>query len=192
MIQIPKVIVFIVYFISQVFSTSFDHNKAGSEGKEKRGFGGVLFVERPQTDIVIQNCSFYLNAADKNGNDLYLRKVSKLRIANCILASELSSKSRSIWSSIGVALNFWNILFLIENSTIINSRNVQEQPLGNVTRNWDRLGEITETPYASGKCLWIAAKKRIRQNCRAPLHYTGHGIQLSLIVLPYDLRVVCP
>ena len=135
-----------------MFSTSFEHNKAGSGRKGKSGFGGVLDVERPQTDIVIQNCSFSSNNAENEGHDMYLRKVSRLRMANCVLASELTAKSHSLWTRDFVFLNVWNTSFEAGNSSADNNRNVQKQlPLEPVYSGWNKSCKITESPYASGK-----------------------------------------
>ena len=148
-----------------MFSTSFEHNKAESEGKGKRGFGGVFYVTRPKTDMVIQNCTFHSNIAENEGHDMYLRKVSKLRMANCVLASELTSKSNSLWTRDVVSLDVWNTSFRTRNSSLVNINNLRKpQNLAHVAENWNGVTGnwsrevqnwtgswvIFETPYASG------------------------------------------
>ena len=99
---------------------------------------------------MVQNCSFYLNTAENEGHDMYLKKVSKLRMANCLLASELASKSHSLWAADVVSLNVWNTSFTTGNPS--NDHYLEkQQPLDPAYGNWNRSWKVTETPYASGK-----------------------------------------
>ena len=139
-----------------MFRTSFKHNRAGLGVKEnlfskrENGFGGVFYIENPQTDVLIQNCTFYLNHADKRGPDMYLKKVSKLRMTNCILASKV--KSHSIWTHSYFSLDTWNTSFVAGNSTVLQNHNFKNHLDEPVAAKLRRFWKITETPFASGKC----------------------------------------